>query len=623
MPDPPGPTMPDSSVPIIPILQGTFYSSWTELKEDIENWAISEHFSYRVPLKDTTRVDYRCRDQKSGCNWRVYASLFNGELRIKIVEAKHTCAGASQTPREVSNTQAWLRRTVPKHLVVTRDTGVREIIDCMQMHYHVKVNREAARLARSMLVKDRLQYQQEQFQQIPAYLTLLHEKNHFLFTDLHISNNSFQRVFICPVQFQLSFIQMRKFMAVDGTFLKSRFVQTLLLAVGIDANGHNLLLAWAIVESENTSSWEWLFLLLKRAIPQCLEMTLISDRDKGLLAADGILGSGVDRLICCFHLKCNFVRRYRRVERFFWPIANAKTQLEHDLRFEELQHTNPAAATYLAGVDRALWVTCYFSGQNFGHKTSNVVESMNNLLKDERELSILDLLNEIWHLTMSQRFKRHEIACILLEKNQVYTDFCLQQLRNSERWAQKNTVRMASRVLGEVTQANDRVYIVNLADRICDCGHFQENGIPCGHAFTCIYALNQSPRDYVSHHFSVQTWKNTNLTNLQPVTIENLPVSNARQPPSLRRAPAGRPRTLRLTAGSRQKYVTRAQALLNGVDHNSPLSGQGSQACRICGIYGHNRKTCTSKSAMESGKTSDILWEHSIHDRSSVAPETL
>lgn len=41
------------------------------------------------------------------------------------------------------------------------------------------------------------------------------------------------------------------------------------------------------------------------------------------------------------------------------------------------------------------------------------------------------------------------------------------------------------------------------------------------------------------------------------------------QPPAQRRAPVGRPRTLRLTAGSRQKYVTRAQALLNGRDDTS------------------------------------------------------
>lgn len=522
------------------------------MKEDIENWAIAEYFSNRVPLKNSTRVDYWCRNQKIGCFNRVFASIFKGEIWVKIVQSKHTCAGSGQTSREISNTQSWLHQAVPTQLVVKRDTELQEIIECIQMYYTMKVNREAAQLVRSMLVNDRSQYQQEQFQQIPAYLTLLHEKNNFLFIDLHTVNNSFQRVFICPIQSQLSFVQMRKFMAVDGTFLKSRFVQTLLLAVGIDANGNNPLLAWAIVESENTSSWESLFLLLKRAIPQCLKMTLISDRDKGLHAANGILGDGVACLICCFHLKWNFLQRYQGLEQYFWPIANAKTHFDYELQIGELQQVNSAAASYLIAVDLSLWVTCYLSGQNIGHKISNPVESMNNLLKDGHEPSILDLLNEIWHLTMSQRFKWYETACALLEKNQVLTDFCLRQLLNSERWAQKNSVWIASQVLGQVKQANDRVYIVNLADSTYNCGHFQVIGIPCGHTLTWIYALNQSPRNYVPHTFTVQTWKTTFLTNLQPIASENFILSDTCQPPAQQRAPAGRSKTLCLTAGSRQ-----------------------------------------------------------------------
>ena len=97
---------------------------------------------------------------------------------------------------------------------------------------------------------------------------------------------------------------MRKFLAVDGTFLKSRFVQTLLFAVEIDGNGKNLPLAWAIVESENKDSWTWFFSHLKTAIPEVLGMTMISDRDKGLLAAEQeIFGDEIQGLICCFHLK--------------------------------------------------------------------------------------------------------------------------------------------------------------------------------------------------------------------------------------------------------------------------------------------------------------------------------
>ena len=56
---------------------------------------------------------------------------------------------------------------------------------------------------------------------------------------------------MCPLHSQTTFQGLRRFVAANGTFLTGRFVLTLLLAVGIDANGHNVILAWAVVESEN------------------------------------------------------------------------------------------------------------------------------------------------------------------------------------------------------------------------------------------------------------------------------------------------------------------------------------------------------------------------------------
>lgn len=86
----------------------------------------------------------------------------------------------------------------------------------------------------------------------------------------------------------------------------------LLLAVGIDANGHNIILAWAVVESENRSSWEYFLRLLRRAIPEVSSerVGFISDRDKGLMEAEEVLGPVVVRALCCRHLKENFVERY-------------------------------------------------------------------------------------------------------------------------------------------------------------------------------------------------------------------------------------------------------------------------------------------------------------------------
>jgi len=62
-------------------------------------------------------------------------------------------------------------------------------------------------------------------------------------------------VFICPAEAQLSFQQCDNFVALDDTFCKVGYIQTLLLAITIDANSHIVLLAWAVVEGENSDSW--------------------------------------------------------------------------------------------------------------------------------------------------------------------------------------------------------------------------------------------------------------------------------------------------------------------------------------------------------------------------------
>ena len=113
---------------------------------------------------------------------------------------------------------------------------------------------------------------------------------------------------------------------MDGTFLKARFIQTLLLTVGIDANGHNTILAWAVVELENQNLWEWFFCHLQRAIPTISQeaCTLISDQDKGLLLAEPILGPLMIAAHCCHHLKENFIEKFGHgLAPQFWAVARA------------------------------------------------------------------------------------------------------------------------------------------------------------------------------------------------------------------------------------------------------------------------------------------------------------
>ena len=88
-----------------------------------------------------------------------------------------------------------------------------------------------------------------------------------------------------------------------------------------------------------------------------------------------------------------------------------------------LQQFHPAAVQYLQGIPPQTWVTALYPGPQYGHKTSNVVESMNKVFKETRELPILELF---WHYVMNHRFQRlnKALACETLHTPWCYENGC-------------------------------------------------------------------------------------------------------------------------------------------------------------------------------------------------------
>jgi len=69
-----------------------------------------------------------------------------------------------------------------------------------------------------------------------------------------------------------------------------------------------------VVESENKELWRYFFRHLVEAILELSEeeTVFVSDRDKGLGAADDELGENILRAVCAQHLKDNFTTRFSR-----------------------------------------------------------------------------------------------------------------------------------------------------------------------------------------------------------------------------------------------------------------------------------------------------------------------
>lgn len=349
------------NTPFKDISRGDTFPTWQLLKWQIQQWAVIEHFAFITPRKDHQYVTYACHDVT--CLWTVKGRL-NDELVWEVYEinSDHTCLNTGPVSRSVANTQRWvssstqfpsmslvsntqqLRETIPHHLVVTKDTTPKQIQDCIALIYRQDVNYQAAHRAKQALLDNTLRQHREAFTKLPSYVDRLKEFDPEGHYHLGLEDDQcFGRIFVAPSASRSCLSECRRVVGFDGTFLTGKFVLTLLLAVGIDANGETTILAWAIVESENLESWKYFFSHLQLAMPEVFQELLvtISDRDKGLNAGNVKLElpDTVVHVLCCQHLKENMAKRRGGppLYAYFWKIVKATTVEKFTYHMNELR----------------------------------------------------------------------------------------------------------------------------------------------------------------------------------------------------------------------------------------------------------------------------------------------
>ena len=188
------------------------------------------------------------------------------------------------------------------------------------------------------------------------------------------------------------------------------------------------------------------------AIPEILEepTVFISDRDKGMAAADDELGDRVLRAVCAQHLKENFTTKYSRtLKPLFWRIVRANSVARFKAIIDELRAINAPAAQYLLDQQPELWAKAHFIGTGFGHDTSNVAESVNKTLRLDRELPICLLLDLLWNRIMDLRFHRLELTTKAHEAEK-WIPWARGKLQEHRLLARTNTVAMRSNTEGLV-----------------------------------------------------------------------------------------------------------------------------------------------------------------------------
>lgn len=282
------------------------------------------------------------------------------------------------------------------------------------------------------LLKDEIDDHRYAFQLLPSYQALLEEadpEGHF-HLELAADGTNFSRFFVAPAASVSAWNYCHHIFGVDGTFLTGKFRLTLLLAVTIDANNLVLILAWAIVEGENLSSWNHFLYHLRKAILGVNhgDTIKISDREKGLKKGAAALNVNEDVLhvYCCRHLKENMIkgRGGNALNAAFWKIARAKTPAKYGYYMDKLREVSASAALYPEKIDPTRYCHAYVPQSCRGIDTNNMTEVVNNMLKLERGQNVIKLLDSIWHKVMTMRFTRMCKAIREQNNDRRYTLYC-------------------------------------------------------------------------------------------------------------------------------------------------------------------------------------------------------
>ena len=221
------------------------------------------------------------------------------------------------------------------------------------------------------------------------------------------------------------------------------------------------------------------------------------------------------------------------------------------------------------------------------HVTNNFTESFNAWIGKLKEKPILTLVDGLRRKFMKKMHKRYQKGCTLTGH---ITPRIVQKLKEIGQASRKCEMHMVSEDTFEVGDM-DRTYVVNLRQRICDCGAFQISGIPCKHAALGVMYKREKLENYCEVWFTKDMYLKTYSHLIHPIPDvkrwpsmpEVLPTTVL--PPPLRRAP-GRPRVNRRREADETACTAQAKR-------------SNTLKCGNCGAFGHNKRTCKGQPVLK------------------------
>ncbi|KAK8590295.1 hypothetical protein V6N13_057189 [Hibiscus sabdariffa] len=258
------------------------------LKEAIKMYGIKNMYSVKLKRNDSKRSQVTC---KSGCTWVLWATPINGEdpntgtWQIRSVHGEHNCLREFLNPNVTSK---WLAKKYFNNFFIDPTFSSTSLKQAVHKGWGITVNKSKCVRAKNFALEKLHGNYSERYAKLYAYLAELRGSSPGTTTVCKLDEGRFGRLYLCMQAMKDGFKAVcRPIIGLDGCHLKGYYQYHHLAAVGIDANDSIYPIAFAVVDSENQSSWNWFLEILGNdlEINNSNSFTFMTDRQKGLMEA--------------------------------------------------------------------------------------------------------------------------------------------------------------------------------------------------------------------------------------------------------------------------------------------------------------------------------------------------
>ena len=510
----------------------------------------------------------------------------------------------------------WLNKSLEEVVKIKSDNPVaKDIVKASNILEHKEPTYDQAWRALHLNDKSIMTDNVECFKLILPYLNALLNRNQksLINANLDDDEDSLSQLFVCPGDMNSRLRFVLPMISLDAAHLKGVMKGTLYVATVKNGANDTLPIAFGLaIQNEDYEGWFNFLGSLKEACPMITQVnpqqrcfpygmfSFVSDRDKGLLEAVKTHFPNNHHSYCCVHIARNVKQPYGLTASLLIPkISKTFSVRKEQYLMEKLNKIKPAAYTYVNNIDPKCWKSsCWIVEENsnlpprYGIVTSNMSESINNMLKKARTCNWLNTIHNIMEIiikTIYDTNKRYKGKIGIIERvrdhiKNSYNNSAGFQVIPTDENAGLFTVIRTLQVLGEPITSHN----LNVIHKTCTCGKWQEFNIPCIDAVAYLRLfkdknLQNILNEDVSHLYDYATLQKLYKNNVNGVALSTIPSDGHTKPTkrSCKRQP-GRPKTLRYR--KRCKYENEEDSIIK---------------CKICTRHGHNARTCNLRTEID------------------------